>query len=243
MSQHDNAGAAGPGSGRTFFGHPVGLGTLFFTEMWERFSYYGMRALLIFYLTWHFLFESSFSLTLYGAYVALVYLGPLLGGWLADKYIGFRKAVTFGAILLVAGHGLMGLHGPAADETLTVDGTVYQLERRLDARGPGAGQALLQARRWQGFDDLLDEWLDETARSLAYAAVVLVSVLDLPVVVVDGSFPASIGAALVQRMRQQLAGMDMRGIHAPEIVSGSLSTMACALGAGYQPIVARYLLD
>ncbi len=109
--------------------HPRGLYVLFFAEMWERVSYYGMRALLIFYLTWHFLFESSFSLTLYGAYVALVYLGPLLGGWLADRYIGFRKAVTFGAILLVAGHALMGLHGPAAKETLVVDGTVYELER------------------------------------------------------------------------------------------------------------------
>lgn len=109
--------------------HPKGLYVLFFAEMWERFSYYGMRGILIFYLTWHFLFESSYSLTLYGAYVALVYLGPLLGGWLADKYIGFRKAVTFGAVLLVAGHGLMGFHGPPAQETLTVDGTVYQLER------------------------------------------------------------------------------------------------------------------
>lgn len=109
--------------------HPKGLYVLFFAEMWERFSYYGMRGILIFYLTWHFLFESSYSLTLYGAYVALVYLGPLLGGWLADKYIGFRKAVTFGAVLLVAGHGLMGFHGPPAQETLTVDGAVYQLER------------------------------------------------------------------------------------------------------------------
>ncbi|MEM8977803.1 MAG: MFS transporter, partial [Pseudomonadota bacterium] len=109
--------------------HPKGLYILFFAEMWERFSYYGMRALLIFYLTWHFLYESDFSLTLYGAYVALVYLGPLLGGWLADKYIGFRKAVTFGAILLVAGHGLMGFHGPPANETLQVAGQSYALER------------------------------------------------------------------------------------------------------------------
>lgn len=110
-------------------GQPKGLFVLFFAEMWERFSYYGMRALLIFYLTWHFLFDRDFSLTLYGAYVALVYLGPLLGGWLADKYIGFRKAVTFGAILLVAGHGLMGLHGPPAEETLvTADGT-YEIAR------------------------------------------------------------------------------------------------------------------
>jgi len=109
--------------------HPRGLYVLFFAEMWERFSYYGMRALLIFYLTWHFLFENSFSLTLYGAYVALVYLGPLLGGWLADKYIGFRKAVTFGAVLLVIGHGLMGFHGPPASESLVVDGSSYALER------------------------------------------------------------------------------------------------------------------
>lgn len=109
--------------------HPRGLYVLFFAEMWERFSYYGMRALLIFYLTWHFLYESAFSLTLYGAYVALVYLGPLLGGWLADRYIGFRKAVTFGAVLLVAGHALMGLHGPAAKETLMVGETAYAVER------------------------------------------------------------------------------------------------------------------
>ncbi len=109
--------------------HPKGLYVLFFAEMWERFSYYGMRALLIFYLTWHFLYESSFSLTLYGAYVALVYLGPLLGGYLADKYIGFRKAVTFGAVLLVAGHGLMGFHGPPAEETLVSNGQTFSLER------------------------------------------------------------------------------------------------------------------
>jgi len=113
----------------TILGHPRGLVILFFAEMWERFSYYGMRGLLILYLTWHFLFESDFSLTLYGAYVALVYLGPLLGGYLADKYIGFRKAVTFGAILLVIGHGLMGFHGPKASEAIVIDGTSYELTR------------------------------------------------------------------------------------------------------------------
>ncbi|MEL6324551.1 MAG: oligopeptide:H+ symporter [Pseudomonadota bacterium] len=115
--------------GKTVLGHPRGLVILFFAEMWERFSYYGMRGLLIFYLTWHFLFDSDFSLTLYGAYVALVYLGPLLGGYLADKYIGFRKAVTFGAVLLVAGHGLMGFHGEPASESLVVDGQSYELTR------------------------------------------------------------------------------------------------------------------
>lgn len=117
------------GAGKTILGHPRGLVILFFAEMWERFSYYGMRGLLILYLTWHFLFDSDFSLTLYGAYVALVYLGPLLGGYLADKYIGFRKAVTFGAILLVVGHGLMGFHGPKASEAILIDGVSYELTR------------------------------------------------------------------------------------------------------------------
>ena len=116
-------------TGKTILGHPRGLVILFFAEMWERFSYYGMRGLLILYLTWHFLFESDWSLTLYGAYVALVYLGPLLGGYLADKFIGFRKAVTFGAILLVIGHGLMGLHGPKTSESIVIDGTSFELVR------------------------------------------------------------------------------------------------------------------
>ena len=117
------------GERKTFLGHPRGLVILFFAEMWERFSYYGMRGLLILYLTWHFLFESDWSLTLYGAYVALVYLGPLLGGYLADKFIGFKKAVTYGAILLVIGHALMGIHGPKTEESIVIDGTSYELSR------------------------------------------------------------------------------------------------------------------
>ncbi len=130
METTGTGATAEAGEQRTILGHPRGLVILFFAEMWERFSYYGMRGLLILYLTWHFLFESDFSLTLYGAYVALVYLGPLLGGYLADKYIGFRKAVTFGAILLVVGHGLMGFHGPQATETIAIDGgQTYELTR------------------------------------------------------------------------------------------------------------------
>ncbi len=123
------AGAAGADARPEFMGHPRGLVVLFFAEMWERFSYYGMRGLLVLYLTWHFLFEADEAFTLYGAYVALVYLGPLLGGYLADRYLGFRKAVTFGAVLLVAGHALMGFHGAPAQETLRVGDETYRLER------------------------------------------------------------------------------------------------------------------
>jgi len=95
-------------------GHPRGLYVLFMTEMWERFSYYGMRALLVFYLTQHFLFGDDRAYLIYGAYTALVYMMPVIGGILADRYLGSRKAVTFGAILLVLGHFGMAFEGPAA---------------------------------------------------------------------------------------------------------------------------------
>lgn len=95
----------------TFLGHPKGLFMLFFAEMWERFSYYGMRALLIFYLTKHWLFSDEESGVIYGAYTALVYITPVLGGYLADRWLGQRKAVLFGAVLLTFGHFLMGFEG------------------------------------------------------------------------------------------------------------------------------------
>ena len=81
--------------------------------MWERFSYYGMRGLLIFYLTQHFLFDDKAANGQYGSYATLVYLLPLVGGVLADRYLGARKAVAFGALLLVAGHLTMAVEGPA----------------------------------------------------------------------------------------------------------------------------------
>ncbi len=100
----------------TMFGHPKGLFVLFFAEMWERFSYYGMRALLILYLTKHWLFSDGESSLIYGAYTALVYITPVLGGYLADKYLGQRKAVLYGAILLTIGHGLMGFEGTGGQD-------------------------------------------------------------------------------------------------------------------------------
>ncbi len=95
----------------TFLGHPKGLFVLFFAEMWERFSYYGMRALLIFYLVQHWMFSDSEAGIIYGAYTALVYITPVIGGYLADRYLGQRKAVTFGALLLTFGHFLMAFEG------------------------------------------------------------------------------------------------------------------------------------
>jgi POT family proton-dependent oligopeptide transporter len=100
-------------------GHPAGLFVLFFTEMWERFSYYGMRAILVIFLTgvitgdnpgWG--WETSSALSLLGTYAMLVYLTPLLGGYLADKKIGYRRAVVIGALLMTLGHASMAIETP-----------------------------------------------------------------------------------------------------------------------------------
>src|SRR5476651_2524089 len=84
--------------------HPKGLFVLFFAEMWERFSYYGMRGLLIFYLTKQFLFTDGHAAQQYASYATLIYLMPLIGGLIADRWIWTRRAVIFGGILLVLGH-------------------------------------------------------------------------------------------------------------------------------------------
>ena len=102
-------------------GHPKGLYMLFFAEMWERFSYYGMRALLIFYLTKHWLFDDGKSNLIYGAYTSLVYITPVLGGYLADRYLGQRKAVLFGGILLMCGHFLMAVEGTGGQSDPTIN--------------------------------------------------------------------------------------------------------------------------
>ena len=130
-----------PSRDTSFFGHPRGLLILFLTEMWERFSYYGMRGLLIIYLTQHFLFSDERSGIMYGAYTALVYIMTIIGGTLADRYLGQRKAVTYGAILLVIGHGLMAFEGEGSREVFTFEGAEYQLT--LDGRGGDANQIIV----------------------------------------------------------------------------------------------------
>lgn len=101
-----------------FAGHPPGLVVCFTTELWERFSYYGMRALLVFYLTQHFLYSDDEAFLIYGAYTALVYLMPVFGGIFADQFLGSRKAVTLGAILMVAGQFGLMVTGPPAMESV-----------------------------------------------------------------------------------------------------------------------------
>ncbi|TAH46938.1 MAG: MFS transporter [Gammaproteobacteria bacterium] len=97
-----------------FLGHPKGLYICFFTEMWERFSFYGMKALLLLYLIKYHLFSDDNGYNLIGAYGGLVYAMPVIGGLVADRWLGMRKAVVFGGILLVLGHLGMAIEGTPA---------------------------------------------------------------------------------------------------------------------------------
>jgi POT family proton-dependent oligopeptide transporter len=108
---------------RGFFGHPRGLAPLFFAEMWERFSFYGMRALLTLYLVKHFLYSDGTAGFIYASYASLNYAMPVIGGLIADRYLGSRKAVMLGAILLVCGHIGMAFEGAPAQ---VIDGVVVR---------------------------------------------------------------------------------------------------------------------
>jgi len=103
-----------PTKSRGFFGHPVGLSTLFATEMWERFSYYGIRPLLILFMTTAvmsggFGFERPMASAIVGIYAASVYLASLPGGWIADRWFGLRRSIQIGAVLITLGHLSIGL--------------------------------------------------------------------------------------------------------------------------------------
>src|SRR5499433_1042929 len=110
----DGTGATPAVIDRGFFGHPRGLSTLFFTEMWERFSYYGMRASLTLYMTKALVvgglgFDEKYAALIYATYVSSVWYLPLIGGWLADKVFGARRAVLIGGIIIACGHYSMAI--------------------------------------------------------------------------------------------------------------------------------------
>ncbi|WP_454713785.1 peptide MFS transporter [Caulobacter segnis] len=158
-------------------GHPRGLIICFLAEMWERFSYYGMRGLLIFYLTQHFLFDPKVASGHYGSYTSLVYIVPLLGGFLADRYLGTRKAVAFGAILLVAGHLAMAVEGQPAVQTLTYAGNTYEFQ----AAGRGEERVAKMIVAGKPYDVSATETGDFTIKNLPADA-------GLPAVLAKGAY-------------------------------------------------------
>jgi proton-dependent oligopeptide transporter, POT family len=122
------SGRTNPAAKETWFGHPRQLARLFTTEMWERFGYYGMRALLTLYLTKHFLFSDTTTTGLYGGFTALVYLTPLVGGFVADHYLGSKRSVKFGAILMSLGYFILCFGGETAKPHAVIDGQRYEVQ-------------------------------------------------------------------------------------------------------------------
>ena len=127
-----------PAASETWFGHPRQLARLFTTEAMERFGYYGMRALLTLYLAQHFLFSDTTTTGLYGGFTALVYLTPLIGGLMADRFLGAKRSVKFGAILMSLGYLTLCFGGQPAKPIATIDGV------RTEVTVKGTGDARQQ---------------------------------------------------------------------------------------------------
>lgn len=123
-----NASQIHRGHGTGWFGHPRPLARLFTTEMWERFGYYGMRALLTLYLTKHFVLGDRAATGLYGGYTALVYLTPLVGGLIADQYLGSKRSVKFGAILMAIGYLTLAVGGQPSKPYAVIDGQRFEVQ-------------------------------------------------------------------------------------------------------------------
>ena len=128
-------------SERTWLGHPRQLSRLFTIEMWERFGFYGMRAVLVIYLTKHFLMADHEANGIVGGYLSLVYLTPVVGGLLADRYLGSKRAVKFGALVMAVGYLLLCFGGPQGAPYATIDGTRYAVSQAPAATVMGTSDA------------------------------------------------------------------------------------------------------
>eukprot|EP01037_Dinobryon_pediforme_P021390 gene21390-22247_t len=125
----------------TWLGHPRQLRRLFTIEMWERFGFYGMRAVLVIYLTKHFLMADHEASGIVGGYLSLVYLTPVVGGLLADRYLGSKRAVKFGALVMAVGYLLLCFGGPQGTPYATIEGQRYAVSQAPAATVMGTSDA------------------------------------------------------------------------------------------------------
>lgn len=159
--------AINPHAAGGWFGHPKQLKRLFTTEMWERFGYYGMRAILTLYLANHFLFNDKTSTGLYGGFTALVYLTPLIGGLLADRYLGSKRSVKFGALVMALGYFILCFGGDAAKPHATIDGQKYEVT--VEGKGDTGKQYITtggQKLEIKGNDDKSISLLSESGQEV-----------------------------------------------------------------------------
>jgi POT family proton-dependent oligopeptide transporter len=148
MTDTATAPAGDLSSQAEFLGHPKGLYVCFTTELWERFSFYGMKYLLLLYLTKYHLFSDGEGLDVLGSYAGLVYALPLIGGMIADRYLGMRKSVLFGGIMLSMGHLLMAIEGHQA-VNYAVGTTLVENLTLASGEVIAAGTVLTEAIRHQ----------------------------------------------------------------------------------------------
>lgn len=197
------APAAGVDTRPQWFGHPGQLARLFTTEMWERFGFYGMRALLVLYLTQHFIFSDRIGSGMYGAYMSLVYLTPFIGGLLADRYLGSKRAVKFGALVMSVGYLLLCFGGDTSKPFATYDGVHHAVSIAKTASGEDrhfvvdAGRQLQIKGRDDGSVDLLardgsvarsipsGDFVSDAERSPLYVTIMLFA---LSLVVIGNGF-------------------------------------------------------
>ncbi len=170
---------------------------------------------------------------------AYIYVGSFIGGGVVLNgrlYAGRNgNAGAFGSVPVRTADGSW--------EQMISHASVVQLEDALEDRFPGKSLEMLRQDEWTGFDDLLDAWLTHTSETLAYAALATAAILDVATIVVDCGAPETVRANLVARIESIVSTADVRGIEQPRIAAGQLGPMAGALGAGYQPIVSRLLVD
>ena len=208
-----------------WFGHPRQLARLFTTELWERFGFYGMRALLVLYLTKHFVYGDSVGTGMYGAYMSLVYLTPFIGGLLADRFLGSKRAVKFGAIVMAAGYFTLCFGGEEAKPVATIGGVTYPVAieqhgsaeqrflvdggKRLQIKGNDNGSVALVAPDGTVARTVAKaDFAASAVRSPLYIAVMLLALS--AIVVGNGFFKPNIstmvGALYVEGDRRRDAG-------------------------------------